>query len=85
MGGAGAPVAVVANVTAVNATTGTVVTVYPGPVGSAVPTSSGLNIPSFEPETNLVVVEVGADGTINLRNDLGDVNLIVDILGYYSS
>jgi hypothetical protein len=84
LGGASAPVAVVANVTAVNATTGTVVTAYPGPLGSVVPSSSDLNIPSYEPVTNLIVVEVGADGTINLRNELGDINLIVDVLGYYS-
>lgn len=84
MGGANSPIAVVANVTAVNASTGTLVTAYPGPPGSAVPSSSDLNIPSFEPVTNLLVVEVGPDGTINLRNAVGNVNLIVDILGYYS-
>jgi hypothetical protein len=31
-----------------------------------------------------VVVQVGADGRINLFNDAGSVNLIVDVLGYYS-
>ena len=35
--------------------------------------------------TNLVVVGVGSDGTINLFNAVGTVNLIVDVLGYYSS
>ncbi len=78
------PTAVVINVTAVNATTGTFVTVYPGPVGAAAPNASDLNEPTFEPVTNLVVVEVGSDGTINLFNDLGNVNLIVDVFGYYS-
>jgi hypothetical protein len=78
------PVAIVANVTAVNATSGTYVTVYPGPAGTTRPNASDLNIANSQPETNLVVVEVGADGTINLFNDLGNVNLIVDVLGYYS-
>jgi hypothetical protein len=78
------PTAVVVNVTAVNATTGTFVTVYPGPAASTRPNASDLNEPTFEPVTNLVVVKVGSDGTINLFNDLGNVNLIVDVFGYYS-
>jgi hypothetical protein len=82
-GGAGSPVAIVANVTAVNATTGTFITVYPGTVLSA-PTASDLNVPSYLPVSNLVVATLGTDGTINLFNALGGVNLIVDVLGYYS-
>lgn len=78
------PVAIVANVTAVNATTSTFVTVYPGPSTQPVPNASDLNEPTFEPVTNLVVVQVGADGTINLYNAKGNVNLIVDVLGFYS-
>jgi hypothetical protein len=74
--------AIVANVTAVNATATTFVTVYPGV--TSLPTASDLNVTSFWPVPNLVVVEVGSDGTINLFNDLGNVNLIVDVLGYYS-
>ena len=78
------PVAIVANVTAVNTTAPTFVTVYPGPFTQAHPNASDLNEPTFAPVTNLVVVEVGADGTINLYNAAGNVNLIVDVLGYYS-
>jgi len=80
---AGGPVAIVANVTAVNATTGTFITVYPGTVLSA-PNASDLNVPSYLPVTNLVVATLGTDGTINLFNALGNINLIVDVLGYYS-
>ena len=81
----GAPTAIVANVTAVNATTGTFITVYPGPNTSPVPNASDLNVSSFLPVPNLVVVTVDSvDGTINLYNALGNVNLIVDIYGYYS-
>ena len=82
--GAHTPVAIVANVSAVNATSSTFVTVYPGPASAGRPNASDLNEPNFLPVTNLVVVKVGPDGTINLFNDLGSVNLIVDVLGYYS-
>jgi hypothetical protein len=74
--------AIVANVTAVNATTTTFVTVYPGMTSQ--PVASDLNVTSLWPVPNLVVVGVGSDGTINLFNDAGSVNLIVDVLGYYS-
>ncbi len=82
-GGAGSPVAIVANVTAVDATTGTFITVYPGTVLSA-PNASDLNVASSLPVSNLVVATLGTDGTINLFNAVGSVNLIVDVLGYYS-
>jgi hypothetical protein len=82
-GGAGAPIALVANITVVNATTGTFVTVYPGNLTT--PNASDLNVPSLLPVTNLVVVGVDpATGSINLYNALGNVNLIVDVYGYYS-
>jgi hypothetical protein len=84
-GTAGAPFAIVANVTAVNATKATFVTVYPGPDTSPVPNASDINVASLQPVPNLVVVGVDqSDGTINLYNALGNVNLIVDIYGYYS-
>jgi hypothetical protein len=84
-GQAGAPTAIVANVTAANATTGTLITVYPGPNTSAVPNTSDLNVASSGAVPNLVVVSVDTvDGTINLFNALGNVNLIIDIYGYYS-
>jgi hypothetical protein len=85
LGLSNSPVAVVLNVTAVNATSASFVTVYPGPSSNPVPNASDLNIPSPFAVTNLVVVKVGADGSINLFNQLGSVNLIVDVLGYYSS
>jgi hypothetical protein len=85
LGSPNSPVAVVINVTAVSASSPTFVTVYPGPTSNPRPSASDLNISSGLATTNLVVVEVGPDGTINLFNDLGNVNLIVDVLGYYSA
>jgi hypothetical protein len=84
LGSPASPVAVVINVTAVSASTPTFVSVYPGPAANTRPSASDLNISSGLATTNLVVVEVGPDGTIDLFNDLGNVNLIVDVLGYYS-
>jgi hypothetical protein len=49
-----------------------------------VPTASDINDASSGAVPSLVVVGVGSDGTINLFNDVGSVNLIVDVLGYYS-
>jgi hypothetical protein len=84
-GQAGSPVAVVLNVTAVNASTGTFVTVFPGPDTDPHPNASDLSVAPTWPVGNLVVAGVDqTDGTINLFNDLGNVNLIVDIYGYYS-
>jgi hypothetical protein len=82
LGDAHAPVAVVINVTAVIPTAGTFVSVYPGL--TSFPGVSDLNTPAGATNANLVVVQVGSDGTINLLNDVGSVNLIVDVLGYYS-
>jgi len=83
LGGPNSPVALVANVTAVNATTSTFITVYPGNLTP--PGASDVNPPNFLPVTNLVVVGIDpATGTINLYNAQGNVNLIIDVFGFYS-
>jgi len=82
LGSAHSPIAVVINVTAITPSASTFVTVYPGLLGR--PGSSDLHVVPSTVATNLVVVGVGSDGTINLFNDLGNINLIVDVLGYYS-
>jgi sugar lactone lactonase YvrE len=84
-GSAGQPTAIVANVTALSATASTYVTVFPGPSSPNHPAASDLNVGVGVVATNLVVVGVGADGTINLYNNVGSINLIVDVLGYYST
>ncbi len=76
--------AIVANVTAVNATTSTYVTVFPGPLGASVPDASDINPTSISAVPNLVIVGVGSDGSINVFNAVGSVNFIVDVVGYYS-
>ncbi len=74
--------AVVLNVTATDVLAPTFVTVYPG--GTTMPNVSNLNLVPGDTRPNLVTVAVGADGTVDLANQLGDVNLIADVMGYYS-
>ena len=76
--------AIVANVTAVNATTSTFVSIFPEPAGATVPNASDINPKTQFPVPNLVIVGVGSDGSINLFNAVGSVNFIVDVVGYYS-
>jgi hypothetical protein len=83
LGSAHSPVALVANVTAVDASTGTFITVYAGNLPT--PNASDLNLLNFNPVTNLVVVGIDpATGTIKLANAVGNIDLIVDVFGYYS-
>lgn len=83
-GDAGSPVAIVANVTAVNATMNTYVSVYPGPASTNKPDVSDVNPGPNQTATNLVVVGIGSDGSINLFDNVGGVDLIVDVVGYYA-
>ncbi|MEZ0064310.1 N-acetyl-anhydromuramyl-L-alanine amidase AmpD [Streptacidiphilus sp. MAP12-20] len=75
--------AVVLNVTATDATSSSVVTVYPD--GSALPTVSNLNFSKGQTVPNLVTVRLGSNGSVRLRNAGGTVDLIADIAGYYVS
>ena len=84
-GDAGSPVAIVANVTAVGATMNTYISVYPGPPSTNKPDVSDVNPAPGQTATNLVVVGVGSDGSINLYNNVGAINLIVDVVGYYAT
>ncbi len=74
--------AVVLNVTAVTPTTATYLTVYP--TGTP-PTVSDLNPSPGDIEANLVVATVSSKGTVTVYNYAGDVNVVVDVAGWYSS
>jgi hypothetical protein len=73
--------AVVLNVTAVNPTASSYVTVYPD--GQARPLASNLNFTAGETIPNLVVVPVGRNGKVDFYNAAGSVNLVADLAGYY--
>lgn len=76
--------AVVLNVTATRATSGTDVRVYPTPSDGFVPTVSNLNVPAGGTVANLVHVAVGRDGSVRLRNEAGRVDLLADLSGYFA-
>ncbi len=76
--------AVVLNVTATGATSGTDVRVYPTPTDGSTPEVSNLNLRAGQTAPNLVTVAVGDGGKVRLRNAAGQVNLIADLAGYYS-
>jgi hypothetical protein len=73
----------VLNATATNATMGTFVTVYPE--ASVVPTSSNINVGAHQTIANLVVTGIDGSGSIQIHNQLGRVDLVGDVIGYYAA
>jgi hypothetical protein len=74
--------AVVMNVTAVRPTTGGYITVYPD--GQSLPAVSNINFPAGRTIPNMVVVPV-VNGSVDLRNSAGSVDLLADVTGYFSA
>lgn len=72
--------AVMLNVTATNTTSWGWLTVWP--TNQAKPTSSNLNWDGGRSVPNMVMVAVGANGSISLYNDLGQADVLVDVFGY---
>ncbi len=72
--------AVVLNLTAVNASANTYLTVYPD--GSSLPTASNLNVPAGQTRPNLVTVQV-TNGAVDITNQAGSVDLLADVVGFY--
>ena len=76
-------VAVSMNVTAVNATTGSFLTVFPADAPSR-PSASSLNYAAGQaPTPNAVTVKLSTDGKIAFYNLAGNVDVIADVVGYY--
>jgi hypothetical protein len=84
-GGSSPPVAVIANVTAVFGTAYTFFTLYPSDV--SLPNASDLNVGSGENTPNLSIVKLATTGAsagdLNLFNDKGSINAIVDVEGWF--
>ncbi|MFJ9517364.1 hypothetical protein ACIRPK_03685 [Kitasatospora sp. NPDC101801] len=74
--------AVVMSVTAVNPSRTGYVTAYPN--GQSVPDASNVNFTAGQNASNLVTVPVGANGKVDLYNAWGEVDLGVDVVGYYT-
>ena len=74
--------AVAVNITAVDATTRTFVTVWPH--GTTQPTTSNLNLANTGPVANFAIVNIQPDGSIDIYNNAGTANVIIDVVGYYT-
>ena len=80
---AGAVGAVVLNVTVTEPNGVSFLTAWPG--GTARPVASNLNYAPGQTVPNLVVVQVGAGGTVDLYNYSGSAHVIADVAGWYGS
>jgi alpha-tubulin suppressor-like RCC1 family protein len=75
--------AVILNVTGVTPTAHTFVTVFPG--GTTRPNASSLNLVPNDTRPNQVTVALGANRTVSLYNNAGNVHLVADLAGYYGT
>jgi hypothetical protein len=76
--------AVALNVTAVGPSKVTDVRVYPTRASSAPPNVSNLNPAPGGITAAAVVVAIGDDGTVSIRNSAGNVHVLVDVAGWYT-
>jgi hypothetical protein len=72
---------VVINMTAVNPTQGTFLTVFPG---APRPLASDLNPAAGEVAGNLAIASISTTGTISIYNNSGTVDVVIDVEGWYS-
>ncbi|MEU2390979.1 PKD domain-containing protein [Streptomyces sp. NPDC007369] len=76
--------AVALNVTVTNPREAGHLTVFPS--GQAAPTTSNLNFTAGQTVANSVIVPLGPDGKINVRNGAwAGTDVIVDVVGYYGA
>ncbi|HJP79986.1 MAG TPA: hypothetical protein VJ914_37285 [Pseudonocardiaceae bacterium] len=72
----------IVNLTGTNVTDGTFVTAWPA--GQDRPTASNLNLAPGQTSANLAAVSLGTGGAIDLYNLNGNVDVIVDLFGYFA-
>ena len=72
--------AVVANITATDTTAASFFTVYPG---GTRPLASDLNWISGQTVPNLTVATLGGTGAVDVYNDAGQADLLIDAYGYF--
>ncbi len=75
------PGAVALNVTVTDPTRPGFLTVWPS--GTSMPLASNLNFVPGQTVPNMVIVGVGADGTVSLANSDGNSHVVVDLLGWF--
>ncbi|MFL6098603.1 MAG: hypothetical protein ACJ71T_01460 [Actinomycetales bacterium] len=81
--GGGQAAAVVFNLTVTNPSASSYVTVWP--TGASRPTASNINFRAGWTGANLVTVGLGTNGQVNFYNKAGSVDVIGDVVGWYSS
>jgi hypothetical protein len=74
--------AVAINVTAVNPTASSYLTI--SPTGSARPTASNLNFSAGQIVPNMVIAKLGTGGRVDVFNAVGATDVIFDVAGWYS-
>lgn len=72
---------VVLNMTSVDGTAPSFITVYPE--GEARPEASVLNVQPVIATPNMITAKLGANGRIRIYNFAGSVNVIADVAGYF--
>jgi uncharacterized protein (DUF1501 family) len=75
--------AVAVNITSIRPGTDTFMTAFPS--GQSQPDSSTLNPRAGAIVPNTTIVGVGSDGTFSLYNDRSDVDITVDVMGYFDT
>ncbi len=73
--------AAVVNLTGVSATRPTYLSTYA--TGTTVPATSNLNLATAQTAASLAFVRIGSGGRIRVRNDAGDVGVVVDLSGSF--
>lgn len=74
--------AVVLNVTVVEPSAPSFLTVWPS--GASRPNASNLNYAAGQTIPNMVIVPVDPNGYVTLYNQAGQLNVLVDVLGYFT-
>jgi hypothetical protein len=77
-----APKAVIVNVTVTDTTANSAAIIWPD--GVSMPLASDLNWYPGLTVPNLVIVKVGANGKIDFYNYSGNVDVVMDVVGYFS-
>jgi uncharacterized protein (DUF1501 family) len=75
--------AVLMNVTVVSPSMGTYITVYPNT--SARPLAANLNAEAGQVIPNMVIGRLGTDGHVAIYNNSGDVDIVADLMGYFTT
>jgi hypothetical protein len=70
------------NVTVVDGTEGSFLTIFPK--GTTRPTTSTINWNDAAAVANTATVPLGTDDTVSIYNLKGTVNVVIDLLGYYA-